>query len=122
MKWCRTADTSADFPSLPSLLSWATWLGASRRNYGRWPQRRCRSVLLITEDDLRRINRRTNMTTIAMRPSEDRTREYYIPPNLAAWMPKEHLARLAWRLVRTIDTGEIEAVVSLPEGKRLGPP
>src|SRR5438093_1366424 len=125
MKWRRTADTSADFPSLPSLLSWASWLRASRRNYGRWRQRRCHQESNLSEanpdEAPRRVNRRTDMTTIAMHPSEDRTREYYVPPNLAAWMPKEHLARLAWRLVRTVDTGEIGPVVSLPEGKVLGP-
>src|SRR5947199_228615 len=61
------------------------------------------------------------MMTITRRRSEDPTCEYFVPPNLTAWMPKEHLARLAWRLVHTVDTGEIEPVVSLPEGKVLGP-
>jgi len=61
------------------------------------------------------------MTMIAKRLSEDRTREYCIPPNLTAWVSKEHLARLVWKLARTVDTGEIEPMVSLPEGKVFEP-
>jgi len=61
------------------------------------------------------------MTMIAKGAFEDRTREYCIPPNLTAWMSKEHLARVVWKLARTVDTGEIEPIVSLPEGKVFKP-
>ena len=61
------------------------------------------------------------MTMIAKRRSDDRTREYCIPPSLTAWMSKEHLARVVWKLARTVDTSEIEPVVSLPDGKVFEP-
>lgn len=75
----------------------------------------------MTEDHLRRVNWRIVMIMIPKGLSEDRTREYCVPPNLTAWMSKEHLTRLAWRLARTVDTGEIEPIVSLPDGKVFEP-
>ena len=56
------------------------------------------------------------MKTVAIGPSENRTREYCLPPDLTTWVPKETLAMLVLRVVQTTGLVGAQPVIAMAEG------
>ena len=61
------------------------------------------------------------MKTVAIGPSENRTREYCLPPDLTAWVPNESLAMLVLRVVQTTGLVGAQPVIAMAEGGVLPP-